>query len=311
MPKSSTFTLRHCQSCDSNSSETLISIKAQDIANNNWSYRKDFDLLLNISGNDTFDIVTCSDCGFIYSKQLPNDTFLNILYDQVIDLKRPHALKLIKHEYPRRLHYLSIVSHLLNDNSENVKVLDFGAGFGQTSKMMQAQGMQVVAYDTSDLRCNELSKSGIRVIKTESEIIENGPYALIICDNVLEHVPNPKMVIELFKLISKTDTILFISVPSYEKENRDYCVSNLDMSLNPWEHLNYFDQKHLDAMLSTHGFFPIPADQLGNNINIGLRHEASLFKRMKNGLATFFRLLSFIRKGVAIESVNSRFYRLR
>lgn len=309
MHRQNTFTRRPCPCCSGQTSKTLTNISVKEIAANNWSYRKDITSLLNVTMDDSFEIVKCSECAFIYSKHLPSDDFLNILYDQVIDLSSKQALINYKDEYPRRLRYLSSLSHLLNDTAQNIKVLDFGAGFGQTSKILQAQGMQVIAYETSSLRRTDLLHSGINTISTENELIENGPYSVIICDNVLEHVPNPDMVIRLFKSVSTLNTILFVSVPSYEPKDVDHYIKTTDMSLNPWEHLNYFDISHLDNFLIKHNFDVISNVELKSTINLGLRAELNTLKRLKNGISSFFRLIKFMQTGLSVESVNSRFYR--
>jgi 2-polyprenyl-3-methyl-5-hydroxy-6-metoxy-1,4-benzoquinol methylase len=303
-------TARNCPCCGAQTSPAIVSISAQQIANNNWSCRENYQTLLDLSGDELYDIVKCSECDFIYSKDLPSPEFLCLVYDEVIDLNTEQALAQYKNEYPRRLNYLSILSHLVSDNTAGLKALDFGAGFGQTSKIMQALDIDVVAYETSTLRRSSLSELGINTVSTIEQIIQNGPYSVIICDNVLEHVPAPNTVIELFESISHADSIVFISVPSYEKQEVDRSLATLDMSLNPWEHLNYFDKQHLDIMLAKYNFDVIPADQLGANINIGLRVENSAFARLKNAAASYLRLLRFITSGASVESVNRRFYRL-
>jgi 2-polyprenyl-3-methyl-5-hydroxy-6-metoxy-1,4-benzoquinol methylase/rubredoxin len=300
-------TARICPCCGAQASHAIVSISAQQIADNNWSYRENYRSLLNLSGDELYDIVKCSECDFIYSKNLPSPEFLGLVYDQVIDLNTEQALAQYKNEHPRRLNYLSILSHLVSDNTSDLKALDFGAGFGQTSKIMQALDIDVVAYETSALRRSSLSELGINTVSTIDQIIKNGPYSVIICDNVLEHVPDPNTVIELFESISHANTIVFISVPSYEKQEVN---RSLDMSLNPWEHLNYFDKQHLDIMLAKHNFEVIPADQLGAEINIGLRIESSSIARLKNAAISCLRLLRFVANGTSVDSVNRRFYRL-
>jgi len=285
-------------------------MSARQIANNNWSYRDNYQSLLKLSGDELYDIVKCTECDFIYSKDLPSPDFLSLVYDKVIDLSSEQSLAQYKNEYSRRLDYLSILSRLLNDNTMALKALDFGAGFGQTSKIMQALGVDVAAYETSALRRSSLSELGINTVSSIEQIIQNGPYSVIICDNVLEHVPEPNKVIELFESISQANTIVFISVPSYEKHEVDRSVAALDMSLNPWEHLNYFDKQHLDLLLAKYNFDVIPASQLGADINIGLRCESNAFARLKNAAISCLRLLRFVAKGTCVESVNRRFYRL-
>jgi len=301
---------RACPNCDADKTELVIRLTAAEIAAGNWSYRHDYSSLLNIDAEQAYDIVRCSICDFVFAKTLPDSSFLDILYDQVINLNTERARNNYSGDFARRLSYLSILARFYNDQVEALKVLDYGAGFGQTSRLLASQDMTVTAYETSTLRRKDLAKLSIQVAASHMNIKEQGPFSVLICDNVLEHVPDPKQTLAFFKSISEPDGLLFISVPSCEPTELEQLVSSQARSLNPWEHLNYFNIRHLDAMAKAQGWIPLSAHEIKSNIDIGLRSEPRFNARFKNACASSLRLLKFVFNAKPIESVNCRFYRL-
>ena len=283
---------------------------AKSIAALNWSYQKNYTDILGINEEDEFDIVKCTNCGFLYSRLLPSDQFLAALYDAVINLDSDIATSHSWQESARRCRYISTLVKLLGEYDPATPLLDYGAGYGQTAQILNSVGNSVIAYETSKDRINTLDDGAIIFVRSHDEIRAHAPYAAIICDNVLEHVPDPRLVSSLFCKILRPGGILFVSVPAYEPGQVQTAKSNPDKSLNPWEHLNYFNLKHLDAILSDYGFAALKRNELGENVDIGLRAEAGMPVRLKNSIASVFRMVLYIMTGSSNESVNCRYYRL-
>jgi hypothetical protein len=83
----------------------------------------------------------------------------------------------------------------------------------------------------------------------------------------------------------------------------------LDRTLNPWEHLNYFDMSHLDSTLAAVGLERLAASEVAGAVDIGLRSEPSHLRRLKNSLASALRLCRYAATGRAVETTESVFYR--
>jgi len=293
----SDFTVRSCPICDGNANKRLIEIAAHQLAEDNWSYSEHYAELLQVNPSDKFWIVKCSDCAFVFSELLPSAKFLDT----------PEADKNYRSDNPRRLRYLADLNSLLTSSeSTNVRVLDFGAGYGQTSRILKSLGIEVTAFETSSRRRESLERFGIQTLRQHSEILEAESFDAIICDNVLEHLPNPKNELSLFQQALKENGILYISVPSYESNEIRRAKIKPDMSTNPWEHLNYFNNEQLDRLLTDHCFVSIKPVE----VNIGLRNQHEFYKRFKNTLASNARLVRFLFTGSGTVSVNSRIYRL-
>jgi len=136
-----------------------------------------------------------------------------------------------------------------------------------------------------------------------------------VCDNILEHLANPVETIAFLSSVTARDGVLYVSVPDCGKRflaaQAQLAESGgpIDISLNPFEHLNYFDLAHLDRLLAAGGFLPIRRTELPEAVNIGLRPEENPGQRTKNYLACAVRLAKYALTAQTIKTVNHQFYR--
>lgn len=315
LEKLSVFKERCCPCCGETNSHTLFNLKASEICASNWSYSLNYQNILKLEPEACFPIERCLSCDFIYAGLLPSEEFLNLLYDKVIDVQLAEEGSKDSGDFARRLRYVAQLPQLV-ENQKNIKLLDYGSGYGITSKLLNLIDIDVYAFDSSQSRTSIVKDSGVQIINDLDEFSQHAPFDIVVCDNVLEHVADVHKIIELFSKIIMPNGILYVSVPSYENslverllaDQTNGCLS--EMSLNPWEHLNYFDLHHLDSMMMTHSFIPLKQSELPEAIDIGLRSKLSHIKKWKNGFASFKRLFLYLISGSALHTVNSRFYKL-
>jgi len=307
------FQLRPCSFCGSDMRHVLFDLTAEQFCSVNWTYGKNYTEVLQICKDQRFPVDRCGDCGFVYARLLPPSTFLSRLYDEVIDPEACRKGSENPQSYARRMGYIATML-ALSPEKVPLRALDFGCGLGVSVRLLQAAGVEVVAYDRSETRIEAAKATDCIVAEREHELIELAPYDILICDNVLEHVPNPHNTLEVLSSVSAPDAVLYVSVPSYEKGFVHRQLNALkkglavDMTLNPWEHLSYFDLDHLDRLLQRHGYFPILACQLPVHVDIGLRAEVEPLNRLKNTLASLPRMVRYALLGQSLRSVESAFY---
>jgi len=306
------FPIRSCPACDSPTKEMLFELAPEQFCSANWTYRENYRELLSLSDDARFPVDRCRACGFVYARLLPSEEFLSVVYDRVIapDLCADGSEN--KQSYARRMQYVAMLL-LLAPERNPLRALDFGCGLGVTLRFLQMAGVDAVGYEPSRDRANRVGEAGFNVASECDEII--GPFDLIVCDNVLEHVPKPLDTLRFFASLSRPGTVLYVSVPNYEpsfvEQQRDAWRSSrrLDMSLNPWEHLNYFSLTHLDQMLSRSGFDAIVPPDLPGHVDIDLRPERRFAPRIANGIASTVRLLRYVWRHQSHRTVNQVFYR--
>lgn len=307
------FTDRHCPFCGERRSDILFNLKASQFCSANWSYSQDYPELLGISEEAEFPVNQCLSCGFIYARFLPTHDFLATVYDRVILYDKCLQGSENPTSYSRRLAYIATLIGLA-PVSKPLRALDYGCGLGVSLRILQAASIETVGFDNSPLRSQTIKDWGI-IVGNEEQIQNHGPFELIVCDNVLEHLADPAGTLDFLASVCSPEAVIYVSVPSYESRMVKKQLTALrtqqalDMTLNPWEHLNYFTLKHLDRMMNRVGFKPIEATQLPGTINIGLRPEPHTMTRLKNSLASAVRLIRYGLKGRVERTVEHTFYR--
>lgn len=308
------FSIRTCPFCGSEERRALFNLDAYRFCSVNPTYDQDFLKLLQLKETDTFPIDRCEKCEFVYARLLPAPEFLKTVYENVISFPECREHSENNSSYARRMKYTSSLIDL-KPVSGSLTALDFGAGLGVTQRLLSAVSVQVVGYDPSPIRAQAVRSNNCVVVDSLEGIELHGPYDLLICDNVLEHVPDPRETVNFLASVCSRDAVVFVSVPSYEEsdvERQLRAIKNgqpIDMTLNPWEHLNYFTLRHLDHIFVSNGFVPVKSTEQSGHVNIGLRPETATIDRLKNGLASGIRLARYMTTGAAIRSVESAYYR--
>ena len=133
--------------------------------------------------------------------------------------------------------------------------LDFGCGVGDFCKYMQGFGWISEGVELSEYARQRATENGVSVYETLKETDPRG-YDIISAINVLEHVPNPKEVIEELKSHLSVGGVLAIQVPNdfsalqeivkAKALGREYWVSVPD-------HINYFNFESLISLLQQCG----------------------------------------------------------
>ena len=307
---------RLCPICGANDTRILFPLQASEFAKLNWTYVTNFAERLKIAENAVYPVVRCAECEFVFARHLPSDAFLQTVYEDIIDTRLASTAASDPQTIGRRMQYVSRLT-MLRPPTIGMAALDYGCGFGVTARLLAEVGYRVIAFDPSQARRDlaATADSSITVVGTKDDVRRLGPYQVVVMDNVLEHVPDPKRVIGSIADLCEPKAVVYISVPSYEPDRvtkllQDYQADRLnDMTLNPWEHLNYFSLASLDSAMAIFGFSPLRgADERVGYVDIGLRPQSRSLPRLKNALASAIRLARYAYTGRGAETVESRLY---
>lgn len=314
---------RACPACGVRAGELLVALEARDFARLNWTYVPDYAQRLGIEERAPFPVDRCRACGFIYARNLPSGSFLRKVYDDVIDTRLAAASSATPLDAARRMRNVARLAALALPAARPGEAiarhcaLDFGSGFGRTSRLLAELGCDVTAFDPSPARrqAGGERQALVRVVSTLEEIVARGPYRIVVVDNVLEHLPDPRQTLDALSAACQPGAVVFVSVPSYEPEKvarlvREHRAGRLaDMTLNPWEHLNYFDLRQLDRMMAQAGLVPLLTSELPAPVDIGLRPEPRRMRRIANAVSSALRLARYATTGEVLETVEERYYR--
>tara|TARA_B110000003_G_scaffold244456_1_gene253570 strand:- start:5655 stop:6416 length:762 start_codon:yes stop_codon:yes gene_type:complete len=119
---------------------------------------------------------------------------------------------------------LTIAANL--SKKKNLNVLDFGCGGGHD--LLIAKSLRVkkaVGYNFVSFPFKFVKQNDIDIILTDNfdDVKKNGPYDLVICNSVLEHVYNPNLIMKQIDELIEKDSVVFFYAP---------CVSDNEMDIN-------------------------------------------------------------------------------
>lgn len=143
---------------------------------------------------------------------------------------------------------------------KNDLILEVGANDGSFLNFLRDCGYNnLLGIEPSIALSKTASSQGHRIIQDyfSPELarllrVDYGEVAAIICRHTLEHVPNPKEIMDGMTKIIRPNGIIFIEVP-----DSDWIISNL-AAYEIWdEHIGYFRAGSLKKLLENSGLKPI------------------------------------------------------
>jgi SAM-dependent methyltransferase len=213
-----------------------------------------------------YEIRRCEACGFLWQAWHLDAQGMQRLYEEWISAEESLAKKTragvaLFDAYAREA---SAIAHRLGRRPGEIRVLDFGMGWGAWCRMAQAYGYDVAGFELSQRRCDYARAQGIRVIDSLDAL---GRYGFINCHHALEHVPDPFDTIARLVRALEPGGILRVSVPDgrgiAELLRRPEWRAGKD-ALHPLEHLNAFTPDTLERLLQRAGLAAVaePAPDL-------------------------------------------------
>jgi 2-polyprenyl-3-methyl-5-hydroxy-6-metoxy-1,4-benzoquinol methylase len=281
----------------------LTYLPAAVVAAANPTYRPDFAEILRISAEDEFPIVV-GPSGFVFSGWLPPDDFLRRVYEDVIDHSRTITETI---EYRRALLELggaflqTVEKYSVSHAARPLRLLDFGCGYGALTQMLGGRDIKVFGYEPSAERSARASQGGFAVLDSLDKVADVGPFDLVVCTEVLEHVADPRGVLKFIKEHATSGGLLAITVPQCDPTFIAHSIAVflrdriLPRVINPWEHLNYFSPQSLRRLLAEEGF-EVVSDfgraKPAYDDCLGIGEATSLRSCGRNGLRLMKRVLA-------------------
>lgn len=215
-----------------------------------WKYEVVPDELFDL----TYIVNKCS-CGMLWQEEVLEEKKLIKLYGEFINpkLKCENKINAPKPTFYGEARQLGYISNRFNKPQKEIKVLDYGAGWGRWATMSSAFGLTTSVYEPSkEIQQYLESKNHNCVTSIDHK------YDFINLEQVLEHVLDP---IELLRTLYdglNEGGILHIGVPDSREvlnglKNNNWKVRP-DKNLMPLEHINGFTHKTLIESTRKVGF---------------------------------------------------------
>lgn len=195
--------------------------------------------------------------------------------------------------------------NLIDKKSQNLKVLEIGAAYGETLFYLKQNGIasEVVGVDIfEDAKNKQNYKPLDQFIFGDIEKIDLPEYFqhfdLILLPDVLEHLFEPKSVLETLKKYLKEDGKIIISMPNIRYYSALYKIvfkgdfKYEESGIFDYTHVRFYCRKNIQALLETAGYKV-------------LKQESSIINYQGKSIAKLINLITF---GIFEEFFSAQYF---
>lgn len=200
--------------------------------------------------------VECRACGHLFLDIRFDDTELGALYSGYREQAYTALRELYEPGYTARnaglnagVAHLPLVEQFLAPHlALPPRVLDWGGDTGKNTPFKDANALLHI-YDISNK--TELVDGAVAVGREQALGLE---YDLVVCSNVLEHVPYPDGLVRDMMGAMGPDTLLYIEVPQEELVRANEGAPGLLRQKRHWhEHINFYNEQSLRTLVAKCG----------------------------------------------------------
>jgi SAM-dependent methyltransferase len=208
------------------------------------------------------NIIDCLVCGYKHVDPLPTSDELSSFYaEEFYATEKPVYIQRYLEDEPWwKLVYSNRLRHLELMGLEEKSVLDVGSGPGLFLKFAIENGWKALGVEPSKIAVEHTRSLGCEVIEgfLDLELSKKiGKFSAIHASEVLEHLPDPKGMLDLFHSLLDKDGLICICVPNDFNVFQEALVA--DLGYKEWwvdkrHHLNYFSHDSLVKLLEKSRF---------------------------------------------------------
>lgn len=192
----------------------------------------------------------CRDCGHIFQNPLPALETIEAFYTEFSNYLKPDPNWVPPEtpETPTSARLIDLANHF---RPEKGSVYEIGCGSGMHLYYFQKDGWNVQGCEPSPdagAQAQALLNSKIDIGFASDCLTGSPKYDVVTLSHVLEHVPDPRALLELARDQVADDGVFILEVPCARQPSR-LCIGWLAL-----EHLSYFSEPVLTRLMEETGF---------------------------------------------------------
>ncbi len=205
-----------------------------------------------------YEIDKCSQCGFIYTKQIPSTEFLKKYYDDQYSAHKSDGVYVPKKTIGLKQWLLTkLLVYLVGDKTNSSKrLLEIGCSQGELLKQFANQKLWSatgVDYGGAAIEYARSKGFDAHLSDIESMKFADETFDAVVTLHVMEHVQNLKVFIEEIHRVTKQGGYFFAVMPSMSHYKAILAGAKWKY-WGPPGHLWYFTNKSLTLLLENNGF---------------------------------------------------------
>jgi len=235
-------------------------------------------------------LVKCDNCGVHYLNPRVKEDIILEGYksadDPVFFSQNPQRIRTFKRQLKKLMedHQISVTS--------DTRVLDIGCAGGAFPKAATDLGMKATGIEPSQWLCErgkELYGLDLRAGTLSDHKFKSETFDIITLWDVIEHLANPKEMLEEVSRLLKPDGIFVINYPDYDSYAHRILGSRWPFFLSV--HLVYFSPKTIERLLNTNGFTVDSIRPFWQTLELGyILKRAGFYFKPLNWLSDITRL---------------------
>lgn len=235
---------------------------------------------------ESFAIVQCNSCKFLFTNPRPTEEELGKYYDS--DAYISHADKansLINLVYKIvRSYTLRQKVKLINSLTQHKTLYDYGCGTGDFLAIAQKNGWEIHGLEPNHSAAKLAEKkTGISLVNKSTDL--SNKVQVITAWHVIEHISNLQEVMQDLSNTLATDGHLIIAVPNHKSHDAKHYGKYWGAYDVP-RHLSHFDRESIEKLANKNG--------LSVSKTVPMRFDSyyvSILSEKNRGMPNFFRAL--------------------
>ncbi|BCS55976.1 methyltransferase type 11 [Geobacter sp. SVR] len=220
-----------------------------------------------ISVMESYDVVVCCTCGFVYADNIPSQEEFSAYYALMSKYEFEYKDGIVAQDYMTQ--YAKIVDFIIpHVGTREARILDIGCSTGALLSIFEKRGYHhLLGLDPSP-NCTHVAEKiyGIRAITGDiSSLNDVGKFDAIILSAVLEHLVDFEYSMNKIKALLSDGGLLFIEVPDAERFHEFIFAPFQQFSV---EHINYFSRTSILNLLSAYSFKILEMKQNESSLNL-------------------------------------------
>jgi 2-polyprenyl-3-methyl-5-hydroxy-6-metoxy-1,4-benzoquinol methylase len=219
-----------------------------------------------------FPILRCADCG-VGKTQLPAEFPTASIYtEEYFQGGRADGYSdYVGNERVLRAEFRSVLEDLRRAGASGGKLLELGCAYGfflaEAKSAFEVQGIEL--SDTAARFCRSRGFDVEQGILTEEFVARRAPFDAVVMLDVVEHLPDPDVVMQLLHRAMKPGARLLLSTGDWESGLSRIMGKNWRL-MTPPQHTFFFSPRTMAAMLARLGFDVIDCRQPWKNVPFDL-----------------------------------------